>query len=87
MDVPKVASLAKTFLGKVSAAHLRRGMAAVGFCVHHLAAPLDHGGAVRQVGEEEGWPVAQNIVVTELQPPIALLWVLRNSKFTGEFRR
>ena len=78
LDVLEVARLAEPFLREVPAAHLRRGVHAVWLRVHHLPTPLDHRSAVRQVREEKGRPVAEHVILAELHPPVALLWVLHS---------
>jgi hypothetical protein len=77
LDVLEVACLAEPFLREVPAAHLRRRVRAVRLRVHHLAAPLDHRRAVGEVGEEEGRPVAQDVLLAKLHPPVPFLRILR----------
>ncbi|BAT00542.1 Os07g0205600 [Oryza sativa Japonica Group] len=76
LDVLEVARLAEPFLREPPAPHLRRRVRAVGLRVHHLPAPLDHRRTVDEVGEEEGRPVAEDILPAELHPPVSFLWVL-----------
>jgi hypothetical protein len=81
LNVLEVARLAEPFLREVPTAHLRRCVHAVGLRVHHLPTPLNHRRTVGEVGEEERWPVAENIVLAELHPPVALFWVLHKLKY------
>jgi hypothetical protein len=75
LDVLDVAGLAETFIREVSATHLCGCLAGIRRRCH-FTSPVDRGCAAWQLREDRWWPVAQ-ILASYLQPPIALLWVLK----------
>lgn len=77
LDVPKITCLAKSFLWEMPTPHLSRGVLPVWLWVYYLPAPLYHGRAVCQVWEQERRPVAKNVVVPKLHPPVSFFWILK----------
>nr|ACN36618.1 unknown [Zea mays] len=75
LQVAEVAGAAEALGGEAARAHLRGGVRPAGPGVHHLAAPLHHGGVVRQVREQLRRPVPHQLVPVA-EPPVAQLRVL-----------
>jgi hypothetical protein len=83
LDVPHVAGLAKPFPWEVSTAHLCGRLS--GARREHLATPLNIGGTALQLGEDGRWPIA-HISASNLQPPVARVWVLQANINSNEER-
>lgn len=76
LEVSKVAGLAKALLSETTGAHLGGGVLASGLWVHHLAAPLHHGGVVGEVSEQFRRPIPYQSIVPKSHPPVSQLWIL-----------
>lgn len=86
LQVAEVGGAAEPLAGEVPAPHLRRRVrAAVGPRVHHLAAELHHARVRRQVAEQERRPVPHQLPIPELQPPVPVVRILRNTFFRHRF--
>lgn len=70
LEVAEVAGPGEALGGEAAGAHLGGCVDAGGPGVDDLAAPLDHGGVVGEVGEELGGPVSHQLVAVA-EPPVA----------------
>ena len=77
LDVAQVAGLSESFLRKLAAAHGGGRVVPLWLRVDNLPSPLQHGRTACKVCEYCCWPVAYQMVVPELHPPVALAWVLQ----------
>lgn len=77
LNIPEVAGLPESLFGEMTAAHLSGGVLPLRLRIHNFSSPLNHGGAVCQIREQEGWPIPQYVVIPELHPPVPLFRILQ----------
>lgn len=78
LNISKVTCFPKPFTWKMATSHLRRGVLPIHLRIDNLSSPLHHGRTIRKVGEEKRRPVAKNVVIPVLHPPVPFLWILPN---------